>query len=348
MRRSPAGARDVGISVREADLERELPLLMRILNDNFRARVPIDRFRWLYLDNPDGRAVAWFAVDDRSGEVVGSTAVTPRRIRLGRCRQEVVAWNCGDFSISPRYRTMGAALKLRRAARDAIDAGARPFLYAHPNDRMLPVHLRVGHAPLGRMVRYARRMRIETGWPVVDAAGSIGLRFIGRESFVRRREDLELVTATVGADFDELYARAASRLGTALVRDASYVRWRFWQMPCERHEIVVTRRKANLSGYLAFAIRDRVAHIKDWLTVDEAARDQLFAGFIREMRRRDVETLSMIALETHPDVQAWRKFGFLRRPESSTAITYAGDSFPQKAEVSTARSWYMTVGDRDV
>jgi len=338
----------VGICIREADLDQELRLLMSTLNENFRMQLPLDRFRWLYLDNPDGRAVAWFAIDESSGGIVGSTAVTPRRIRLGHSGQEVVAWNCGDFSISPRHRTMGAAIKLRRAARDAIDAGARPFLYAHPNDRMLPVHVRVGHSPLGRMVRHARRMRTETGWRVVDVAGSIGLGLIGRELFVRRLEETELLTSDVGPEFDDLYERASTRLGTALVRDARYVRWRFQRMPVDPHEIMVTRRGNTLTGYLAFVVQERVAHVKDWLAVDDSARDQLFAGFIRDMSKRDVRSLSVIALETHPDLLAWRRFGLFRRPESSTAITYVPASFPGRAEISAPQAWYMTVGDRDV
>jgi hypothetical protein len=338
----------VGICIREADLDRELPLLMESLNDNFRMQLPIDRFRWLYLDNPDGRAVAWFAVDDNTGEIVGSTAVSPRRIRVGRGSQAVVAWNCGDFSIRPRYRTMGAALKLRRAAKHAVDAGARPFLYAHPNDRMLPVHLKSGHSPLGRMVRHARKMRLETGSRVLNGAARIGLRLLGRDVFVRRRDEVELLTSEVGAEFDDLYERASGRLVTALVRDARYVRWRFQRMPVEQHEILVTRRGRTLTGYLAFLVRDRVAHAKDWLAVDDAARDELFAGFVREMSSRNVLSLSVIALESHPDLPTWRRFGFFLRPESSTAITYVSESFPGRADVSTPHAWYMTVGDRDV
>jgi GNAT superfamily N-acetyltransferase len=337
----------VGICIREADLDRELPLLMSTLNDNFHVQLPRDRFRWLYFDNPDGRAVAWFAIDDSSGEIVGSTAVTPRRIRVGP-GSHVVAWNCGDFSIRPRYRTMGVALKLRRAARDAVDAGARPFLYAHPNDRMLPVHLKSGHAPLGRMVRQARRMRMDSGSRVFNAMGTFALRRLGRELFVRRRDDVELLTSEAGPAFDDLYERASRRLVTALVRDASYVRWRFQSMPLEQHEILVSRRGNTLTGYLAFLVRDRVGHVKDWLAVDDSARDQLFAGFVRTMNRRDVFSLSVIALESHPDLPVWRRFGFLLRPESSTAITYISRSFSGRAEVSAPQAWYMTVGDRDV
>ena len=180
---------------------------------------------------------------------------------------------------------MGAALKLRRAARDAVDAGARPFLYAHPNDRMLPVHLKAGHAPLGRMLRYAKPLHIRTGWHLADSVGSAALRFAGGDVLVRQTQDVQLVVSAVGSEFDDLYERADARLGTALVRDAAYVTWRFQRLPADKHEIVITRRDSVLTGYLAFSVRDRVAHLKDWLTVDNTSRDQLFAGFIREMRQ---------------------------------------------------------------
>ncbi len=88
----------MGISIREADLDRELPLFASTVNNAFGSRVPDQRFRWLYLDNPDGRAVAWFAVDDRTGDIAGCTGVSPRRVRVGG--REVIGWNCGDFSIA--------------------------------------------------------------------------------------------------------------------------------------------------------------------------------------------------------------------------------------------------------
>ena len=63
--------------VREVDLDRELPLFARIFNENFAIKGSDARFRWLYTDNPDGRATAWFVIDDRTGEVAGGTS--PRR-----------------------------------------------------------------------------------------------------------------------------------------------------------------------------------------------------------------------------------------------------------------------------
>jgi hypothetical protein len=339
----------MGISVREVDLDRELPLLASVFNANFRIKGDDARFRWLYLNNPDGRATAWFVLDDRTGEVVGCTAVFPRRMRVRGCSRPVVAWNCGDFCIMPRHRTLGAAIELRRAARDAVDRGVSPFLYAHPNDRMLQIHLKVGHRPLGRMLRYARPLRPRTGWRVADALGAGALRVAGFDMWVRSPHEAELMTqGALGDEFSELYDAAASGLGTSLVRDATYLTWRFCENPTTVNEIVVTRLGSRLTGYLVFTMDGPGAVIKDWLAPDVEAWNRLFAACLGELRRRAVQSVSVIALETHRDLPRLRRFGFVRRPGASTAVTYAGSTYPHRSDVTAPESWYMTVGDRDI
>jgi hypothetical protein len=337
----------VGISIREADLDCELPLLAATVNTAFGSRVSAERFRWLYLDNPDGRAVAWFAVDDRTGEIAGCTAVSPRRVRVAG--QEVVAWNCGDFSIAARYRTMGAALKLRRAARDAVDAGLSPFLYAHPNARMLQVHLRVGHAPLATMRRFAKPLRLHTSHALVDRIASPLLRLFGTELLVRLRDEIEAIDGgPLPPDISQVYDDVKDRLGTAVVRDHTYLNWRFRANPEQTTCTLIARAGGRATAYLTFAMHERVATIKDWLAVDTASRDQVLTAFLREARRREAVSATAIVLETHPDIPALRRLGFLVRPETSMAVTYTTEQHPLRRDVYDPSQWYMTFGDRDV
>ncbi len=63
--------------------------------------------------------------------------------------------------------------------------------------------------------------------------------------------------------------------------------------------------------------------IKDWLAVETGARDQVFVACLREARQRGGASATVSVLETHPDVSALRRLGFVRRPESSTVVTYA-------------------------
>ena len=334
------------LAVREVELTREMPTLVDIFNRGFNVEIPRERFDWLYCQNPDGRATAWFVIDDR-GEIAGCTAVFPRRIQVRGQRTPVVAWNCGDFCIVPRYRVGGAALTLRRAARDGVDAGIRPFLYAHPNDRMLQIHLRAGHSPLGRMIRLARPTRIGGGG-VVGRIGTLGLRVARPDRFFPGGDDCEIVTAALPAEVDELFDRVRAGMGTALVRDARYLTWRFLGSPLHEYRFVLARRAGRLTGYLVFGIGNDQVHIKDWVGEDARAVRTLFGAAIDEACAADVASASVTLLETHRDRTVIASLGFVTRPESSTSIIHASNALPWRGDVMSPDAWYMTVGDRDV
>jgi len=337
----------MGITIREADIDREIDLIRTTFNANRAVPAGPARFRWLYFDNPDGRAKAWVALDDRTGEVAGVAAVLPRRVRVARDGSQVIAWNGADFSINRRYRTMGVAVKLRRVACDAVDRGECAFLFAHPNNRMLPVQLRAGCHALGRMVRHAKLLRVRTGGPPVRAVASAGLRLMGTDWLVRVRHDVEwrrgLVTP---ADVTDLFVRVADRIGTAIVRDAAYLDWRFRRNPMDRNEMLLMRSDDRVTGYLVVASDHDVAWVRDWLAESPDALDQLFSALIREMRGRGVAAIFVTALETHVDLPRLGRLGFVQRPDFSTAIAYAPSSSSDQGQLLDPVGWYMTLGDR--
>jgi hypothetical protein len=334
------------LAVREVDLAAEMPALVDVFQRGFKMVVPEARFDWLYRQNPDGIATAWFVLDEASGEIAGCTAVFPRRVQVHGCPGHVVAWNCGDFCIMPRYRTGGAAIKLRRAARTGVDAGRAAFLYAHPNDRMLPIHLRVGHQPLGRMIRLARPTRLARK----DAVGqlcNLGLRLI-RVDRLWPVDDDEIAAKSLPPEIDGLFDRTRQSLGTALVRDRTYLTWRFLQFPLCEHRFIFARRRGVLTGYLVYGVSGGQLHIKDWVGIDERAVRTLFSAAVSEAIAAGATSASVTLLENHRDREVIARLGFGRRPETSTSIVYAPASFETRDGVTSAAAWYMTVGDRDV
>jgi len=335
----------MGITIRQADIDRDMDVIRTTFDANRPTPADPARFQWLYFDNPDGRATVWLAFDDQTGDVAGAAAVFPRRVRLDGA--EVTAWNGADFSINRPYRTMGVAVKLRRVACDAVDRGASAFLYSHPNARMLPVQLRAGCGALGRMVRLARPLRVRQRGRVLDGLGSAAVRLMGTDWLVRVRQDVEwrrnLVTP---ADVTELFARTADRLGTAVVRDATYLDWRFRRNPIDCNETLILRSHDRVTAYLVVAARHDVAWVRDWLAESPDALAQLFATLIRETRRRGLSSVTVTALETHVDLPHLRRLGFAERPDFSTAIAYVPTSRPDRSAVLDPCRWYMTLGDR--
>ena len=131
--------------VKEADLIQEKQRMLSLLTGN-RERQGFDydkRYDWLYLDNPSGKATAWIIWDEKSGDPAGFTAVFPRQILVNG--NELTCWNCGDFSIEKAHRALGVAVQLRKEAKHNVDSGKIPFLYAHPNNKMVHIHMRARH-----------------------------------------------------------------------------------------------------------------------------------------------------------------------------------------------------------
>lgn len=351
-----------------------------LLRQTRHAVIDDGRIPWLYEGNPDGPAVLWAVRDGggpggvgdgdikRNGEsnidavdggrMVGFTVCLPRRVWVdGEVR---AGWNGADFSILPNYRTLGPAVKLRRAARVEIDAGRVDLLYAHPNERMAVIHARAGHQVVGRMVRFAKVLKtgpyLERRGKSRAAAGVISsivdpvLRLGGREFRRRRRHKVHVCSpARFDERFDRLFERAAPRLRIVGVRDARFLNWRYAECPLYESHLITAENGDELSGYLVFTVEDGVGLIKDVFPPgDDATAEDLISAMIGEGRRRGLASLSFTALESNPLLPIIAAYGFRKRADSSQMFAYARPDAPWRDAVLDKEAWYLTVGDRDV
>ena len=331
---------------------------LAMLKSTRSASVTSARFDWLYRQNPDGPAVLWSIRNGETGEMAGFTVGLPRRIvvdgKVQRC------WNGADFSIHPKFRTLGIALKLRRAAKEAVDAGRVDFLYAHPNSQMQLIHERVGHQPVGTMMRFTKLLRTErylkrsplTRWLPNIASGFADsiLRFTGREWRHRASVSTSFV-AGIQFDkrFDGLFEEAASIRPVVGVRDAQYLNWRYSQNPLYKTDAILAEQGTRLVGYAVFAVDGNVVHLKDLFAVgDKAVLRDLTAALIQHCRTLWVDCISAVALDGNPILPVLKEFGFMHRLEGSEMFGYVSNNSPLASRVLKRDHWFLTVGDRDV
>ncbi len=356
----------MGVLIREADLLKDRAVMVELLRTtrgHDEASYPYEaRAEWLYSKNPAGAATAWLVVDEKSGQVAGFTVGLPRRMRVeGRDR---TCWNCGDFSVAVKYRTLGVAAKLRRGAKEGVDAGRVDFLYAHPNERMLAVHRQVGHHVIGRMDRHAKPLRARAkvlarlGHGVIGrgvaTAADAALALLGSGRMAHKEYDWEVrPAAEFGDEFADLYARTAGRWPVSGVRDDVYLSWRYGENPLHRSEVINLRTRAGrLAGWIVFSLDadGRTARVHDFLCESE---DGLGGDMVRlvarEARRRGAETLSSIAFASSGYVEDLRAAGLRPRTDAtSSVVAYAPAGGDLARTVLDGTKWYMTVGDRDV
>lgn len=350
-------------TVKEADVVKDKQIMLRILQNN-RSRENYDyekRYDWIYLNNPLGKARAWIIWKDKTNEAVGFTGVFPRAVYVEG--KKYIGWNCGDFSIEKKFRSLGIALRLRKAAKNAVDANEVPFLYAHPNARMEVIHLKSGHFKTAHMKRYALPVRVDAvlarflpfHWLVrlfaipLNVLLSYRYRFrifhgisAGNFSAVRVNENHEKLFAAMSRQFTVIGSR-----------DAAYLNWKFRDNPNYTFRQMDLFYKGVLVGSVFYSKREKVIQVSDVL-IDDFHRfsDQLLGYFVKRVRRLNPEvvTVSFILQEFNPFVEVLKKTGFKYRDDATSAtVAYANkENNPQLAErILNGKNWFMTVGDRD-
>jgi hypothetical protein len=351
------------IIIREADPQTDRQAMQDCLRRN-RTRYEEDeifeaRFDWAYRDNPHGPGKAWLAIDQNKNQVVGFTSAFPRKVRVND--QLLTGWNCADFSIDQEYRTLGVAMKLRRAAKDCVDRGEFDFLFAHPNQRMLAVHEKVGHQAIGKMVRYAALLRLEnkletlTGNKLAaNALAALGNPILhlvtpgrartGQYDFFVKEE------TSFGAEYDRLFELASARHRVIVQRDSGYLTWRFLQNPLYRTHSLRMQRGHELHGYALFYEAQGAAHVMELLVEGQQAEMQvLLRALIHHLRKAGLSSVSLRLHDLNPWLEPAQHLGFRYREDAtSTVMAYARVSSSYAATILEGKKWFMTVGDRDI
>ena len=351
------------VSIHLVDFDTDKSVLIDLLKRNRKlpASYPYSaRYDWLYLNNPHGLATGWKVVDDESHEVVGFTVALPREMSVQGKR--VIAWNCADFSIDTKYRTLGVAAKLRRVARNAVDAGQYPFLYAHPNERMLAVHRRVGHTVIGLAHRYARvlnaRGKIEPHINNVPISKLIAtpinviLNALDRRHRFGRRYDIEIHNQLrYTEEFTEFYNRLEKNYPVWGIRDATYLNWRYYHNPIYQVETAIARKQGRMVAYIIYRLKDdeQSVVIIDIVTSERPAIREMVAYMFLHLRKRlNWGTIWIGLPEWNPYLPIFKRLGFFKREDSTSSIVvHVSPNVCLKASVLSPLSWFMTLGDRD-
>lgn len=311
---------------------------------------------WRYLANPHGQARAWVLVDDVSGEVGGYTVVMPRTMM--RRGQTFAGWIGADFSILPKFRALGPALQLRRAAREAIDRGEADLLLSFPNLRMTLIHDRAGHGKLGELTRVARPVSLKpylaraAPGPVaaaiaapVDVARRLSLRVRTRAANVSVSE---CVPAAIDARFDRLATHAGHGDRLVGLRDSAYLRWRYLEQPEWRGRVFVAERSGAPAGFLVCSARDNVMFIEDLLSLDDETTSGLVGAAADAAASAGCISVSFTCLQSGAMLPTMQGLGFHERPEEYAVYAYVPERHAGAISAVKPDDWYVTTGDRDV
>jgi GNAT superfamily N-acetyltransferase len=198
------------------------------------------RWRWLYEDNPGGRALTWLATE--GGAVAGCTSFFPFRLWLDG--EVVRAALGGDGYVRPAFRRRGLGGLLHEASRHAMGEHGIGCMYGAPGAMNVTPLKHGGSREIGHVARWIRPMRL--------SALGLGLPLLGQLPI-----DVPLRAASLDEmhpddpRIDEVWHQACRDLRLAAVRDAAFYTWRFLRSPARHQRAYVIVRRGQPIGVCA-------------------------------------------------------------------------------------------------
>jgi hypothetical protein len=344
----------MAITTVDADLSRDRELLIDTLSRFLTPLADVQRFDWLYKNNPEGVARTWLATDTETGRVVGTAAAFPRRCYLGQSK--ISAWVFGDFCFDAQYRSLGPALQLQRACLRVLESDSAVFSYDFPSASMLAVYKRLGFQVTMTMVRLARLLRVDrkvrnvinipAAEQVISTAGNTLLRLVSANIVPDRSVELHRHQGSCGEEFTMLAEEQRGRNGMCIQRSAEYLNWRYVNNPLTQHKFLTARQHGILKGYAVWTQAGNDAFVVDLFGENNPAIVKgLLSEVVSYLTERGVMTLSVWLNDSHPWLPWYSEMGFRSR-ESIPMVCIPGSGIGNLVSLRSAK-WFLMQGDRD-
>lgn len=311
-------------------------------------------YHWMYLGNPAGPAIVHSA--RHQGRIVASFAIAPKVFQIDGRR--TLVGKTMDMFTDPGYQGMGLIKRCTDAVFAQASAAGMAGWYVTPSVNSYPIFTgKWGYREDFSLIFRARILKYA---PILAAAiRPAGLaRFVGqaldgvRRIFPRSRTQLPAGYAltpmqSFGVETDELWERVAPGYRVALVRDATYLNWRYVANPDDYSAFGLSR-DGELVGIVVVAetLRRgvRVGEVVDFVCgVDDVKTLQLLVGVAIDHARE--RGLALVQAWSVPDTRLdkrlrgtglwWRRTDvkFLLNPGFTDGTVYDGEA------------WLVTQGD---
>jgi len=321
--------------------------LLQLFARAFHVRRSPEHFAWKYRRSPFGNdriSLAW----DEQGALVGHYAGYPVPFVDGS--RDLMAHHVGDTMTAPEVRTAG------RGPTSILGRTALHF-YEHFCEGQVAFNYGFNVANIQKFsLRFLRSDRVEAVTYRHRDLRSAPLRSIGRAERLAGGYQLELVrglkghegSGRIGADFDDLFRRAAPHYGLLVKRDAAYLRWRYLDCPDVDYVMVAVRKWRRLAGWIVFRIRG------ERLTLGDALFDPRWPGALEVVLRHVVPLHPVHAIDGwFPPRPPWlhrllAELRFQVRPEpQDLSLMCVPFTWPEASQAMRERMYY-TWGDSDL
>jgi GNAT superfamily N-acetyltransferase len=220
--------------------------------------------------------------------------------------------------------------------------------------------VQVGPLPVAALAVRARRVLAGKGAVAVRPAAALAL-FLRRAAgtyVLGSVHGVDVVRdAPLGSDHDALWERVSCDLPVAVVRDASFLEWKYRTQPGQRFITLDVRRGGSLIGFVAFVMRppDRSYKYARAIVTDmvvppsDASAVRACTRVLHDAARREGADLISIGLN-QPAIQAeLSRQGYMTRAHERVMLVAPGaDDHPVRRWLDQPDAWLLSTSDSDI
>jgi hypothetical protein len=297
--------------------------ILDLFQNSFGSVLPLEYWRWRYLNNPAGGP--WIELAFDGPNLAAQYAVCGAALCVNGQRR-LAAMSMTTMT-HPKYRGLGLFPILAERLYGRLEENGSIGVFGFPN--------RNSHRGFVR----------DLHWEDLYEIPSLNLA-IGR---VRNDVTVAPCIQTIdepSAGFDGLWQKIKNQFPIWTWRDATYLRWRYNECPNNKYYFIVHAADAELSGYAIFKyFGNQSIDILDLQGENETVVHDLVHWIVAKAKNENVETIAMWSSLSSPWRLVLESIGF----EMNAPITYLGGrAFGRNPSFESIGNWGYAMSDSDV
>ena len=341
-------------SVHRADLERDAAEIRDFWIGQF-PQWKVSKYKYFFLDNPDGRAECWLVRESAENRLVGTLAILRRNFYIDGTPHPAAIM--ADLVVHNEHRRKGLSVMLYSSVGDYLNNSDLIAVFGTPNTNSRRGALRAGYQIAGIERRYVCLLRSEPFLlrkiriPILARLLALPIDLWLRRNLGGKpdRQYHTAITDQLDNRVDEVFASASNVFRIVGRRQTDWVNWRVSECPYRDLRIfsVFESESGPMIGYVAFQTDGKIAGIFDYLAKDIASLTIVFDQFVRHQAQQQIESIEVLPRDNPAIESCLKACAFTARSDGRSFILLFPNDSPHASLLLDAKNWFFTTADND-
>ena len=318
---------------------------------NYLPGTPAARLDWME-NNPVGPAIWLFAIEEKTGKLVGTISLFPKELFLDG--EKIKSAILGDFMVHHKFRVFGPAFALLKEAIAYQKQGAFDFIYTIPNSKSKKIIGKFGFRSAGEL--YSMMCPQQCHFVIEKYVGSLvakildkplllALTLYSRATYAGCPGIFEEIDWHNDEAFNEFCQQICKSHIGLMTGDYSliYLDWRYRQNPEFDFQVFTFRKRAgeNIQGLFIISLAKHRLELYDIQALDKKNIPAIIKKIIVICKKAKSRGIYCSIYENNPFLPVLKKCSFFDTKDRIEIYIY-----PEK--IKGIEQWSFTSGDRNI